>query len=598
MLDYLIRYGLHRSKTICLLIFLILHVWHINAQQESYLNELKGVQIATDSFFTVSDEKFNDPSSWSLIDHNISTDNIISLELNYDTTIFFYSTPFSYTAHFKIFIYGNESDTSKVTDSTTYSDIALTVSYDTTTGKSYKGIALYKFNGVYKYKVKVLSISSTGSPAANILRLKGQIIVDRKYTFNNTSTDVTTYSVINGNQLKLQWTPANYPGAEMFDVEYTHIDGNSRIANSITSYQSGTDYNVPTDSLDKWFKNNSSRITTAASEYMINAAYDSGFVLFRIRGVQIHDPDNIRWEGNWNYYAHQNGSSCSLPSCPKGVVLFDGHEKNLNWQYSATFAEEGKRKEVVSYFDGSLRNRQSVTINNTDNKNIVQETIYDVLGRPAVNILPVPTNDSTIHYFRGFNKDHNSDPYSYADLLYSNCKATADSLTNTTGAGRYYSSNNEFLNNYYYAKYIPDAGGYPLTVTDYMPDNTGRIKSQGGVGTAFQLGSGHETSYYYGKPTQTELDRLFGLEAGNASHYLKNMVVDPNGQISVSYVDAGGKTVATALAGETPLNMHSLPSNTQGAVVNVTNNLLQSTDFSRNSSTRALTASATFLAPV
>ena len=49
-------------------------------------------------------------------------------------------------------------------------------------------------------------------------------------------------------------------------------------------------------------------------------------------------------------------------------------------------------------------------------------------------------------------------------------------------------------------------------------------------------------------------------------HYLKNMVVDPNGQISVSYVDASGKTIATALAGITPPNMHSLSSNNAGDI--------------------------------
>jgi hypothetical protein len=104
-------------------------------------------------------------------------------------------------------------------------------------------------------------------------------------------------------------------------------------------------------------------------------------------------------------------------------------------------------------------------------------------------------------------------------------------------------------------KFIPNAGGFPLSLTEFTPDQTGRVKRQGGVGTDFQLGSGHETKFYYGKPDQTELDRLFGNEVGYASHYQKNMVVDPNGQVSVSYVDAHGRTVATALAGDKPAGM-------------------------------------------
>jgi hypothetical protein len=116
---------------------------------------------------------------------------------------------------------------------------------------------------------------------------------------------------------------------------------------------------------------------------------------------------------------------------------------------------------VISYFDGSLRNRQSVTLNNTDNKNIVQETIYDALGRPAASILPAPTKDSTIHYFRGFNKNNSGNPYSFSDLLYANCRTVANQLSKTSGTGKYYSDSNPFQN-LYYAKYIPDAAGYPL----------------------------------------------------------------------------------------------------------------------------------------
>ena len=571
------------------------------AGEEPYLNELKGSQVTVGSFFTVSDEKFNSLSSgqWSLINH-ISVDNIVSFEINFDTSVYFYNQPFNCTVGFKIYIYGNQSDTSQVTDSVTHANISLNVIYDTITGKPYKGIALYKFKNVHKYKVKILSISCPQlSPILPIFRLKGQIIVNRKYDFQDASTDITRYSKVNGNQLNLEWSPSNYPGAEMFDLEFTHIDYSSQIAATIlASAQSGGLYSVNTDSLAKWFKNNSTRITTASSSYLLNIPYDSGFILFRLRGVQIHYPDDVRWEGNWNYAAKHIDTACS-GTCPTGVVFFAGHEPLLNWQYSIVFAEEGKRKEVISYFDGSLRNRQSVTLSNSDNKNIVQETIYDALGRPAASILPAPTNDSTIHYFRGFNRNSNNEPYSFSDLLFgSNCTTVADNLSDSSGTGKYYSSNNAFLNSYYYSKYIPDGGGYPFAVTEYMADNTGRIKAQGGVGRIFQLDSTHATRYYYGKPTQVELDRLFGLEAGNASHYLKNMVMDANGQISVSYMDAGGKTIATALAGQTPVNVHSLPSNGAGASVVVSNDLILPGDFTRDPGNYSLSATATFLAPV
>jgi len=399
------------GKALGLILINFLLTLRMLAAEEPYLNELKGNRVAPDSFFTVADEKFGS-SAWSQIQQNISVDNIISFEINFDTSIFFYNTPFTCTINFDIDVYNNPSDTSAFT---TIEDISLFVRYDTVTGKPYKGIALYKFVGYHKFKVRINTVTSTElSPMLPIFRLKGQVIVNRKYNFQDNSTDVTRYTIANGNQLKLEWTPSNYPGAEMFDLEYTHIDKNSQVAASINGYESGGNYSVPVDSLIKWLKNNNTRITTAASNYLINIPYDSGFILFRIRGVQIHFPDDVRWEGNWNYYARlSSASSCTPPSCPSGVVFFAGHEQNLNWQFSVVFAEEGKRKEVISYFDGSLRNRQSVTLNNTDNRNIVQETIYDALGRPSLNILPSPTKDSTIHYFRGFNKNKEGAPLAF-----------------------------------------------------------------------------------------------------------------------------------------------------------------------------------------
>ncbi len=586
-------------KALCLS-FVILSALKALAVEEPYVNELRGPQVAVNNLFYVSDEKFNNGTEWNKIRQNIRVDNMITFEINFDTSVYFYNTPFWCTVNFKIYIYGNQIDTSEVTDSTTHANIPLTVNYVTTAGQPYKGIAMYKFTGAHKYKVKILSMTSNLGPIPPIFRLKGQIIVKRQYKFQDASTDIINYEKLtddSSSRLKLQWVPTNYPGAEMFDVEYTFIDSSSQIGDRIRSYNIGSAgyYYVDVDTLAKWFTNNATRITTASSNYLINIPYDSGYVLFRIRGVQ--DSLGIRIEGSWNYSATDALLGCTS-SCPKGVVFFAGHEVNLNWQYSIVFAEEGKRKEVISYFDGSLRNRQSVTINNSDNKNIVQETIYDALGRPSASILPAPANDSTIHYFDAFNRNSGgTDPYSFSDLSVANCVTTPDSLSYQYGTGKYYSTANGFLNSYYYARYIPNAGGYPLAVTEYMADNTGRIKMQSGVGPAFQPGANHETKYFYGKPTQTELDRLFGLEAGNASHYLKNMVVDANGQISVSYLDAGGKTIATALAAGAPPNMHELPT-ASGASVQVTNEIIQPTDFEKNATNGTFSASTTFLAPV
>lgn len=57
-------------------------------------------------------------------------------------------------------------------------------------------------------------------------------------------------------------------------------------------------------------------------------------------------------------------------------------------------------------------------------------------------------------------------------------------------------------------KYLPDAEKYPMKQTEWMNDNTGRIRRQGGVGPQYQLGSGHETFYYDGVPAMGMIECL------------------------------------------------------------------------------------------
>jgi hypothetical protein len=274
------------------------------------------------------------------------------------------------------------------------------------------------------------------------------------------------------------------------------------------------------------------------------------------------------------------GRGSALQACS-----FGGHDNNLNWQVTTSYAEDGKRKTVMQYYDGSLWNRQTVTKDNVTNTTLASETFYDGQGRPAVQVLPAPGLTSVIAYTKNLNlfngQSQNEDPAKFFDLQPA---ATPNSLTSplaaTTGAAQYYSASNPEVNDGS-NKYIPDAEGYPYTVARYTPDGTGRVMSQSGVGADLKMGSGHETKYYYGGAAQEELDGLFGTEAGNHTHYLKNMVKDANGQMSVSYVDMHGRTVATALAGDAPQNIAALNLNqTQypnQAGTNITRNLLDNT---------------------
>jgi hypothetical protein len=124
------------------------------------------------------------------------------------------------------------------------------------------------------------------------------------------------------------------------------------------------------------------------------------------------------------------------------------------------------------------------------------------------------------------------------------------------GASQYYSPQNP-LKQQGINRYIPDAETFPFTETKYTQDKTGRVAAQGGAGAAFRLGA-HDTRYFYAAASQTDLDALFGTDAGDASHYQKNMMRDANGQYTVTYVDMKGRTVAKAMAGAAPSGLQPL----------------------------------------
>lgn len=574
------------------------------AAEEPYVNSVRGTAVTAGASFYVTDEKFLSagtfygsirPAPYSLL-----PENIVELKLNYDTSAYFYNKVFTATVNLTILCYNNPYDTSQVF--TQYNNINLTIKHDSASGTPYKGVHFMKFSGAYKFRVIVNSIScpELGTNMPPVLIVEGKTVIKRKYNFSATTSDVTRIEEL-PRQIRLSWIPGNYAGAEMFDLEYTVVDDSSTAGAAIRSYLSSNTA-IPQSVMEGYFRNNASRVTTAASSYTINPMYRAGYLLFRVRGVQFPNEfqasltaaeQNLRTEGNWNYQA----AKLAQPSYQYNVVQLQWHEPNLNWQYTVSYAEEGKRKEAIGYFDGILKNRQNVTLNNSDKKSVVQETIYDALGRDAISVLPAPANDSTIHYFVNFNKNKNNKGYSYKDFAFgANCRTIPDTMSQVSGAHHYYSSSNS-INDYFFKKYIPKAEGYPFAVTEFTPDNTGRIFAQGGVGKDFQPGSNHETKYYYSKPTQEELDKMFGSEAGNASHYLKNMVVDPNGQISVSYVNARGKTVATALAGITPPNVEGISSN-NGTGTDVNKTLLTSTDFTRDYAANVLIGNSSFLAAV
>ncbi|MHA7843659.1 MAG: DUF6443 domain-containing protein, partial [Winogradskyella sp.] len=350
---------------------------------------------------------------------------------------------------------------------------------------------------------------------------------------------------LNNGEYAIQWN-AVY-GAISYDVEWTWVDNYGGVTPTMT---------------DNEFRLNSTRVNTKDTSYKIPDIYDQGILYARVRAVGRFISDY-----KTNFYGPWSNGFAATP--------INEHDGNKNWQFQASYAEEGKKKEVVSYFDGSLRNRQTVTKINTDDNAIVGEVIYDNQGRPAIEILPVPDlTNNRLMFHENFNLNPEGQLYSHQDFdwdLPSDnpqiCDINTSALSSISGAGRYYSSATLTDSDSEFKNFVPDAQGFPFSQIEYTPDNTGRIKRKSGVGPTHQLGTQHEMKYFYSTPFQPELDRLFGSQVGWSNHYKKNAVIDPNGQVSVSYIDPQGRTIATALVGDNPSQLIELKNEGEGTTL-------------------------------
>ncbi len=291
-------------------------------------------------------------------------------------------------------------------------------------------------------------------------------------------------------------------------------------------------------------------------EYTIPNLFKRGYLLARCRAVD-YTPEGIRIEGDW--------------SVANVLKIESTFEDAAVWQSTSSYIENGKHKDVVSYYDGSQRNRQIVTKLESIDKAIVGETFYDYQGRPSINPLPVPDlSNNSLNLRSEFNRfvsgpitPDNFDTKS-KDLS-TNTLSEMEKLssTNGNGAGVYYSSSNTIETN------IPYAEGYAYTKTLYTNDGTDRPIEVSSLGDSLTIQNGRTSRFYYASPFQEELDRLFGNNAGDASKYKKNYTRDANYQMSVTYLNQAGQVVASALSQNSPRNLDSVNLSSDNVVLKV-----------------------------
>jgi hypothetical protein len=396
-----------------------------------------------------------------------------------------------------------------------------------------------------KAELRVINVIGTGD-YADLEDVRLELVMDvGRYDYFDDTQITSLFVTHNSDNHEARCVWQELDGALAYDLEWVYIDDQNNGALPATDAELFRD---------------AGRVRLNQNWYNLDLIYPSGTVYFRVRGVGRYieevDGDYSYWKpGEWTA-STQNTS----------IDLLQDFEESRNWSYSIVFAENGKSKQAMSYFDEGLKVRQSQTNLSTDDVTLVGEQFYDVEGRSTLSILPAPLDDemelshpaNSLFYHEKadgrLNVNQLNQGYSRADYD----KTThADPLGTSSGAARYFSPNN--TSNTIHRDFIPDANGYVFTQTKYKRDGTGRPSEQSGIGEQFQLGSDHSVKYYYSGVAQMELQRLFVHNVGDASHYKKVITKDANGQLSASYIGMGGQTIATALIGEAPSNVQDIP---------------------------------------
>jgi len=426
-------------------------------------------QIKVDSSRTVVDSAFFNTAYIGDIDTAYSVQNLVTLKINEASSVFLHDT-FSVTVQMRISYSTGANDTSSVVQS-------FTIHYDS--AHSYNSRSSMAFKGAHMVTVKILSVTSTVSSwdPTTALLIENQLVSQPDFAFTCTNAvstvTVSPTGLSNADELPVSWTAVL--GADQYDLEWTYVDS-SAIADNKYGVETPGSATAIASFADNVFLNNATRITTTGTTYNIPLIYDNTGTLFiRVRPVQLK-PKNAVVYAEW--------SSDADPLTGLGQFTFRGHQRPFNWQSNISFAEEGKRKVVVQYYDGSLRSRQTVTKDNTTDTTIVGETYYDYQGRPVIQVMPTPTLSNIIQYTANFNVSINGTEYSqtnYDTLINPGtyCSIHADTMSNISGSSNYYSPLNP-KRGFAMNQFIPDAKDFPFSETVYTPDNTGRISKQGG----------------------------------------------------------------------------------------------------------------------
>ncbi|MES2477741.1 MAG: hypothetical protein V4561_01550 [Bacteroidota bacterium] len=456
--------------------------------------------------------------------------------------------------------------------------VVLYLSYDPNTRQKYNDLSVYRFSGAQFFEAEILDVQQIDPVSGALTPVAPSAIAsnffieaeiheqryDRKPMYlvpndcylspdaRNIKTSCYLHTSPSGSIYTgtTEYKPASY------ELEWTYIDDYR--CNVTTGEKSYAFTSSPASPVSYDFRKNSTRIQLDVPSYDIPLIYEHGAVVFRYRMIRPKFSNYKEIEyGSWTLgdYGTLSVGSTIMPFDKHAYIIQTPHTNDsLNWQYTINFAEQGKYKHVINYFDGSLKDRQTQTKINSDESNIIAvEKVYDYEGRPSIVSLPTPVIQNSLYYRKDIlTHPVSGKPYKAADFDFLGCSrpGVIAALSTTSAANIYYSPLNPDKSDM--QKFVPDAEGYPMVQTVYSPDNTNKVEWQGGAGKEQQLSEGHGTRYEYVRAVQPELDKFLGTEAGYDRFYPKQIVTDPNGQSSYSILNPQGKVVISALQSAPP----------------------------------------------
>ncbi len=474
---------------------------------------------------------------------------------------------------------GNTSDSLVKYDSlqiSPYQDYAAQAYYFNKDNEVVSGLNLYDLDSA-KLQLDLTQFNHLDSLVLANIYVELSVEIGRYFRDNVGSIDpeLVTYDAsdtsnsLKQNEAIVYWTHADQPAS--YELELLHIPSSD--PSSVTN-------------IDPDFSKNAIRVQTDKNYFPLNLFYTDGFLV--VRGRVKRPIPNENKSALLDQYTY---STWSLPldttayAVTSDNVLKIEHGtssalKTMNWQLNTSHANESKRVDQINYFDGSNRSRQEnvLTVNEDDETSIPasaealpyqtriisRESYYDHGGQKLIDVLPSPVSQSNdIAYQLGLNLMEGAklvkEDY---DSVYKTVNIIMDDTSK--GAANYYSDSNGLIGTDSIINYLPDAKGYPYSRTEYLKDGSGRLKTLYGVGEEKAQNDTTATRYAYAKPTTSNLERLFGSNVGLANFYKKNISIDPNGIMQISYLDHKDRVVASAIDGiaNSASNMYNIPFDT------------------------------------